>query len=186
LAALTLIPLLVSLAFGDLRISLRYGIVAGGLGLAGFWPARLPRPERVQVNEGMVVVALIFLIAPLVMAYPMMASGLGFEDALFETVSGATTTGLSTQADVESAPRTFLFARAWMQWYGGLGVMVLSLGMVLQPGLVAKGLAAVEGTTGDLAGRRCVGAWLRDTAALPTRNRGVPLRFWLARNADFP
>ena len=71
------------------------------------------------MNEGMVVVALIFLLAPLLMTYPFMAAGLSFEDALFEAISGVTTTGLSTLATVQDKPASFLFTRAWMQWYGG-------------------------------------------------------------------
>jgi trk system potassium uptake protein TrkH len=98
----------------------------------------------VQTNEGMVLVALMFLFTPLVMSYPLMGSGLGFLDAFFEAISGVTTTGLSTKATLVGAPATFLFSRAWMQWYGGLGIVVLSLALVTQPGLVAKGLAAAQ------------------------------------------
>jgi trk system potassium uptake protein TrkH len=152
LAALSLVPLVMSLIFGDTPISLRYGIVIGGLAASGFGLARLRAPSRVQANEGMVLVALMFFFTPLVMSYPMMGSGLGFLDALFEGISGVTTTGLSTKATLVGAPQTFLFARAWMQWYGGLGVVVLSLALIMQPGLVAKGLAVTETETDDLVG----------------------------------
>ena len=81
-----------------------------------------------------------------------MGSGLGFLDALFEAISGVTTTGLSTKATLVGAPQTFLFARAWMQWYGGLGVVVLSLALIMQPGLVAKGLAVAEAEADNLVG----------------------------------
>jgi trk system potassium uptake protein TrkH len=63
----------------------------------------------------------------------MMSSGLSFLDALFEAICGVTTTGLSTKATLVGTPQTFLFARAWMQWYGGLGVVVLSLALVRPP-----------------------------------------------------
>ena len=152
LAALTLVPLVISVIFGDTSISLRHGIVIGGLAAFGAGLARLRAPSRVQANEGMVLVALIFLFTPLVMSYPMMGSGLGFLDAFFEGISGVTTTGLSTKATLVGAPPTFLFARAWMQWYGGLGIVVLSLALVMQPGLLAKGLAATETETDDLIG----------------------------------
>ena len=152
LAVLTLVPLVVSVSFGDVSISLRYGMVIVGLAALGAGLARLKAPARVQANEGMVLVALMFLFTPLVMSYPMMGSGLGFLDALFEAVSGVTTTGLSTKATLVDAPQTFLFARAWMQWYGGLGVVVLSLALIMQPGLVAKGLAVTEAESDDLVG----------------------------------
>jgi len=152
LAALTLVPLVMSVIFGDTRISLRYGMVIVGLAVLGGCLARLRTPTRVQANEGMVLVALMFLVTPLVMAYPMMGFGLSFLDAFFEAVSGVTTTGLSTLATLEGAPSTFLFSRAWMQWYGGLGIVVLSLALVMQPGLLAKGLAANEAEPDELVG----------------------------------
>ncbi len=114
--------------------------------------ARLRTPTRVQANEGMVLVALMFLFTPLVMAYPMMGFGMSFLDAFFEAVSGVTTTGLSTLATLDGAPSAFLFSRAWMQWYGGLGIVVLSLALVMQPGLLAKGLAVNEVEADDLVG----------------------------------
>jgi trk system potassium uptake protein TrkH len=152
LAALTLAPLAMSVIFGDRIITLRYGIMISGLAALGTGLARLRAPSRVQANEGMVLVALMFFFTPLVMSYPMMASGLAFPDAFFEAVSGVTTTGLSTKATLVGAPETFLFARAWMQWYGGLGIVVLSLALVMQPGLVAKGLAVTEAEADDLVG----------------------------------
>ena len=152
LAALTLVPLVMSVIFGDTAISLRYGIVIVGIAAFGACLARLRAPSRVQANEGMVLVALMFLFTPLVMSYPMMGSGLSFLDAFFEAISGVTTTGLSTKTTLVGAPATFLFARAWMQWYGGLGIVVLSLALIMRPGLVAKGLAVTEADTDDLVG----------------------------------
>jgi trk system potassium uptake protein TrkH len=152
LAVLTMAPLVMSLIFNERYITLRYAVVVCGLVGLGLGTARLRAPSNVQANEAMVLVALMFLFTPLAMCYPMMSSGLSFLDALFEAISGVTTTGLSTKATLVGAPATFLFARAWMQWYGGLGIVVLSLALVMQPGLVAKGLAATETETDDLVG----------------------------------
>jgi trk system potassium uptake protein TrkH len=152
LAALTLVPLVMSVILGDTSISLRCGIVIGGLIAFGAGLAWLRAPSRMQANEGMVLVALIFLFTPLVMSYPMMGSGLAFMDAFFEAISGVTTTGLSTSATLVGAPPAFLFTRAWMQWYGGLGIVVFSLALVMQPGLIAKGLAVSEFEADDLVG----------------------------------
>ena len=131
---------------------LRYGLVIAGLLVFGVSVARLRAPPSVQANEGMVLIALMFLFTPLVMAYPMMGFGLSFLDAFFEAVSGVTTTGLSTQASLAGASSTFLVSRAWMQWYGGLGIVVLALALVMRPGLLAKGLAVNEAEAADLVG----------------------------------
>ncbi|MBU4261218.1 MAG: TrkH family potassium uptake protein [Proteobacteria bacterium] len=152
LAALTVVTLLMSLFFGERDISLRYAMVVTVLIALGLVLSRLPAPSSVQPNEGLVLVALMFLFTPLMMVYPMMAAGMGFVDAFFEAISGVTTTGLSTMATLAGAPATFLFSRAWMQWYGGLGIVILSLGLAMQPGLVAKGLVVTEAEAHDLVG----------------------------------
>ena len=152
LAGLTVVPFSVSLFFQDTESSLRYTLIIMSLAGAGGFLSRLEVPTRVQPNEGMVLVAVMFLFTPLIMSYPMMASGLSFQDALFEAISGGTTTGLSTLATLDGTSSTFLFARSWMQWYGGLGIVVLSLALVAEPGLVAKGLSASEADQEDLVG----------------------------------
>jgi trk system potassium uptake protein TrkH len=131
LAALTLVPLAVSLLAGETHVAWRYGEVILGLLVAGAPLARLAPPEHVRQAEALAVVAFAFMGSALIMTWPFTAAGLAFPDALFETVSGVTTTGLSTIADPAARPRTYQFARAWMQWYGGLGIVVLSVALLM-------------------------------------------------------
>ncbi|MDH4269846.1 MAG: TrkH family potassium uptake protein [Dehalococcoidia bacterium] len=152
LAVLTLVPLVVSILLGDYRVTLRYAIVVVGVFTMGFFLQRLPTPRRIQTNEAMVVTALIFLFAPMVMTWPTMASGLSFTDALFETISGITTTGLSVTASVADKPAIFLFSRAWMQWVGGLGIVILFVATMIRPGLAAKRIGDLEDYEDDLVG----------------------------------
>jgi trk system potassium uptake protein TrkH len=141
-----------SVIFGDTPISLRYGIVIGGLAALGAGLARLRAPSRVQANEGMVLVALMFLFTPLVMSYPMMGSGLGFLDALFEAISGVTTTGLSTKATLVGAPQTFLLpapgCSGTEDWASSYSHWRLLCNRVWW----RKGLAVTEAETDDLVG----------------------------------
>ncbi|MEE4381813.1 MAG: potassium transporter TrkG [Pseudomonadales bacterium] len=132
LALLTAAPLLASLWFREFAATWRYGLVVLAL-LALSWPAaRLRVPRGVQRNEAFTVTALAFLLAPLAMVFPIHgATELDFVPALFEAVSAATTTGLTMVPAPEAQPRTFLFARAWMQWYGGLGIAVLSIALLM-------------------------------------------------------
>jgi len=152
LALLTLVPLVVSILVGDYRVTLRYTIVVVGVFFMGFFLQRLPTPKRIQTNEAMVVTALIFLFAPMVMTWPTMASGLSFTDALFETISGITTTGLTVTASVADKPAIFLFSRAWMQWVGGLGIVILFVATMIRPGLAAKRIGDLEDYEDDLVG----------------------------------
>jgi len=152
LAVLTLVPLVVSIVFGDYRVTLRYSIVVLGVFVTGFFLRRLPTPKRIQTNEAMVVTALAFLFAPMVLTWPTMASGLSFTDALFETISGVTTTGLTVTASVADKPAIFLFSRAWMQWVGGLGIVILFVATMIRPGLAAKRIGDLEDYEEDLVG----------------------------------
>jgi len=152
LAVLTLVPLVVSILFGDYRVTLRYAVIVVGVFVTGFFLRRLSAPKRIQTNEAMVVTALVFLFAPMVMTWPTMASGLSFADALFETISGITTTGLSVTATVADKPAIFLLSRAWMQWVGGLGIVVLFVATMIRPGLAAKRIGDLEDYEDDLVG----------------------------------
>jgi len=90
---LTLVPLGVSLFFGEIHFSVRYAIIAGGLAGLFIILSRIQAPGQVQNNEAMVLAAGLFLFTPAAMTYPMMAWGLTFQDALFEAISGGTATG---------------------------------------------------------------------------------------------
>ena len=140
LAALACVPLVASLVFQEYAIGLRYLAVITLLAILGVLSLRLPDASRIQVNESLCIVALAFTFSPLVMLYPMLGAGLPALDTLFEAVSAVTTTGLSTLPGVEELPRTFLLARAWMQWYGGLGIVVLSVALLLGHQLATRRL----------------------------------------------
>lgn len=143
-AALACVPVLASLYFREYDLGLSCLAVSALLAAIGLPLARLPEPSRVLSNEALVVTALAFITAPLVMTIPFTSAGMPFGDALFEAVSAITTTGLSTLASVENLPRTVLFARAWMQWYGGLGIVVLSLALLAGQGGVTRRLIDAE------------------------------------------
>jgi trk system potassium uptake protein TrkH len=131
LAVLTLAPLAVAVIEANWVLVLRYTILCLALFIGGGGFARLPAPEVIRVNEALTVTALAFIVPSLLMAWPMMVSKLSLVDAIFEAISGITTTGLSTLGKVSDRHASFLFLRAWMQWYGGLGFIVLSVALLL-------------------------------------------------------
>ncbi len=131
LAALTLPPLAAAVMDDDAAATLRYAFVLAALLGIGLPFARLPTSSTpIQANEALVIAALAFILAALVMAFPLTGPELCWLDALFESTSAITTTGLTTLASVEDKPAHFLFARAWQQWYGGLGIVVLSVALL--------------------------------------------------------
>ncbi len=170
LALLTTPPVAVSLIYAEHFITWRYLIVIAILLAAGML-ARFPAPKRIQTNEALCIVALAFVLAPLLMSFVFMASDLPFIDALFEAVSGVTTTGLSTIDSLEDKPRTLLFGRAWMQWYGGLGIVVFSVALLTEHHIAARQLVRPESdsseglaTTTRIHARRMLAVYLILTA----------------------
>jgi trk system potassium uptake protein TrkH len=130
------VPTLFAYASGDWLLGHRLLLGALGPCLVLAACALIPAgDEPIRANEALVVVALAFIVAAALMAYPLTAAGLTPLDAWFESVSGVTTTGLSLVPDPEGASEAFLFTRAWMQWFGGLGMVVLSLALAVgRPG----------------------------------------------------
>lgn len=110
------------------------------------WPlVNITVPEGIRDNEVMVISALSFVLAAAFEAMPFTIVGLSGIDALFEAVSGVTTTGLSTLKHVQNYSDGVLFTRAWMQWYGGLGVVLFSIALlVLDKGVSAQRLVMSE------------------------------------------
>ena len=96
---------------------------------------RLPEPHRVFVSEGFVLTSVTFLMIPVLMSIALWPASMSFDDLILETTSAITTTGLSTVAQPELADRTLLFTRSWMQWYGGLGIVVFSVTFLMQRSL---------------------------------------------------
>jgi trk system potassium uptake protein TrkH len=140
LAGLIAVPALVGLIEGEFDVAWRFFAVVAVLAAASAPMVRLHTPGPIQANEALAVSALAYILAALAGVWPLMGLGLPLGDAVFETISGVTTTGLSTLASVESLPHSILFARAWSQWYGGLGIAVLAVAMLASYDLSARRL----------------------------------------------
>lgn len=103
------------------------GVLVGlGLAIATRGTVRLSR------RDGFGIVAFGWLAVALVGMLPYLFAGIvpDVASALFETVSGFTTTGASVLTDLEQLPRGILFWRAMTQWLGGMGVLVLCVAIL--------------------------------------------------------
>lgn len=132
-ALLLLIPICVSVIYGEFNVTVSFLITAALLGLfslAGVFTK--PKTRDIYAREGFVIVALSWVVLSLFGALPFYISGHipSFIDALFETVSGFTTTGSSILTDVEIIPKGLIFWRSFTHWIGGMGVLVFMLSVV--------------------------------------------------------
>lgn len=152
--------------------------------LVGLWVLlSRGRPTPVpQVNEAMALSVIAFALASAALALPWWIEGIPFIDALFEAVSAVTTTGLSTLDSVENKPWSFLFARAWGQWSGGLMIVLLALFLTLERGAVAGRWLSYQLTPEEvMLGAR---AWMRTMTIVYGAITGVTIAAFLAVGLD--
>jgi len=127
-------PLAVGFYYADSSIvpmALSMGItIVGGLLLYAIF--RGTKSEIVTQREGMAIVALGWTGVGFFGALPFYLGGevSSFANAFFESVSGVTTTGSSVIQDIESISRGLLFWRSFIQWLGGMGIIVLSVAIL--------------------------------------------------------
>ncbi len=130
--AFFLIPaLILSLCFGETAATFAFlytlaimAAVGGGL-----WLSCRKAGKLFGAKEGMVCVSLSWITLSVLGCLPFVFSGAipRFVDALFEIVSGFTTTGSSVVADVEAMAKSLLYWRSFSHWLGGMGVLVFLL-----------------------------------------------------------
>jgi len=131
-SVLLLLPLIVSFIFRD-GCWLAF-LVPGTIMLAGGFLLQMFRPKnsRLYTAEGFVTVSIMWVIFSVVGSLPFLISGSipSVVDALFETVSGFTTTGSTILTDVECMAPSILFWRSLTHWVGGMGVLALAIALM--------------------------------------------------------
>lgn len=124
------LPLVVSFLYRE-PVSIRAFLITIAICLAigALCMIRKPKDRVFYIREGFVITALSWIAISILGSLPFLLSGTIGDpvSALFETVSGFTTTGSSVLADVESAPRGIVFWRSFTHWVGGMGVLVFVL-----------------------------------------------------------
>lgn len=149
LGILLSIPLLVSIIAGEWIYSILFagmGIFSFGIGSLKYF---LP-PAEIKEREAPVLTALSYLLFGLIGAVAFLPQA-SYMNGFFEAMSGFTTTGLSV-LNVETLPASLLFFRAYSQWIGGAGIVVLSVVMLVGPGREAFQLYSSEYGEENLAG----------------------------------
>ncbi len=128
-AVLLLLPCIVAVIYGE-STGIWIAVTAAACLVVGV-PLVLKRPKRqiFYAAEGFVTVSLSWIVLSIMGAVPFVLSGYipNPVDALFEVVSGFTTTGASILTSVEALPHCLLFWRSFTHWIGGMGVLVFLL-----------------------------------------------------------
>ena len=129
---LLFLPCIVSLCYGENDI-FAYLIVIGITGFIGvIGTIKKPESNVFYLKEGCIATALSWIVMSIFGALPFVITKdiPSFTDALFETISGFTTTGSSILTDIEALSYTNLFWRSFTHWVGGMGVLVFILAII--------------------------------------------------------
>ena len=152
-----LVPIAVALIFKEYTEILSFLLPALVVVLTGFLLkftsnkiAPVENFNDIKKSEALFIVVLVWVLFGIVSAVPMTLVGLSPVNALFETVSGITTTGATILANFDYS-HTFFFWRAFLQWLGGMGVIVLFIAILPQFAVAGRQMffAEAPGPTED-------------------------------------
>ncbi len=146
-APFTCVPLLITLLYREWNMLIPMGSVPVILFLAGITLRRFPRSERgVRLSTALASVALFWFCIALISGIPfMLGLRMEFTNALFEGMAGWTGTAFSLMPGIDTAPRTLLFWRSFMQWISGIGIIAFAITTASSTGLFASKIFRTEG-----------------------------------------
>ena len=134
--AFMLLPLITGLIYSEPAARVFALVICFSLATGYLIRGKKPLNTRLYSREGFLCVALSWVVMSVYGSLPFVVSGAipHWPDALFETVSGFTTTGASILTDVEAMPRCILMWRSFTHWIGGMGVLVFMLAIMPMSG----------------------------------------------------
>jgi trk system potassium uptake protein len=116
------------------------------IGVLTWWPVR-KRVRELRVRDGFLVVALFWAVLGAAGAVPLLLSSevqMSITDAVFESVSGFTTTGATVLTGLDSLPQSLLYYRVQIEWLGGIGMVVLAVALLPMLGVGGMQLLRAE------------------------------------------
>ena len=142
LLAVVIPPSLVALLTGQQELALSFLGQIAFLLVMTLYHRNSEFPQDLRQIEALVTFALLFVIASLLVVPPFVILGMPLWDALFEAVSGITSTGLTVASDAESWPIAGHLLRGWIQWCGGFAIAFAGLA-------IFSGSPGASATMGD-------------------------------------
>lgn len=149
LFSVTLIPpTLVSVIYDDsaLSVFLASFLIILLFGLLMWWPFHKAKHE-LRTRDGFLITALFWTVLGLAGSLPFIISNetnLSVVDAVFESISGLTTTGATVITGLEFLPKSILFYRQQLQWLGGIGIIVIAVAILPMLGIGGMQLYRAE------------------------------------------
>ena len=141
-------PIIVSLVFQDNETwSFFYaGILIFVSGMLLWLPAAQAKTD-LKLRDGFIIVVLFWFVLSSFASLPMILSDsleISITNAIFESVSGLTTTGATILNEIDALPESILFYRQYLQWLGGLGIIVLAVAVLPMLGVGGMQLYKAE------------------------------------------
>ncbi len=165
-------------------------LIVAGIGLLLWWPVRRVRQE-LRLRGGFLVVALAWIVLGTLGATPLLlaeAPQMSFTDAVFEAVSGLTTTGATVLVGLDALPPAILYYRQQLQWVGGLGIIVFAVAIMPLLGVGGMQLYRAE-TPGPVRESRLTPRITQTAKALLSVYVGITFvcaaAYWLAGMSFF-
>ena len=133
MGALFTLPLIVALIYKEYDSALSFFLLAAVSGVVGIlFSLKKPKNKVIYAKEGFAITAVAWIAVSMMGALPFVITGTipNYIDALFETISGFTTTGGSILTTVDNVEYSVQFWRTFTHWIGGMGVLVFLLAVV--------------------------------------------------------
>ena len=124
-----LVPALADYGVGnpDWHAFIVASVLAGFLGVLSVAATRTRETARFDIRQAFLITIFGWIVVALLGAVPFLGLGIGFTDAVFESMSGITTTGSTVLVDLDALPPGILLWRALLQWFGGIGIIGIAI-----------------------------------------------------------
>ena len=141
-------PIIVSIIYQDNETwSFFYALILILVSGLFLWLPSMQAKTDMKLRDGFIIVVLFWFVLSTFASLPMILSeslDISITNAIFESVSGLTTTGATILKDIDSLPESILFYRQYLQWLGGLGIIVLAVAVLPMLGVGGMHLYKAE------------------------------------------
>lgn len=148
IGVICLVPIIVDLLYMEFNALgfLIPALISIGLGLFCMKVLDKYTINKMRLKHGMIISSLSWLWACIICGLALyFVTDINIIDAAFESMSALTGSGITIYSDVEILPHSILFFRAFQQWIGGLGIIVMIMSFLVKPGTASSTLYQAEG-----------------------------------------